>query len=40
MRITGLDGVKREISVTAFPLLAQADELVGVAAIFWEPQSG
>ena len=39
-RITGLDGVKREISVTAFPLLAQADELVGVVAIFWKPQSG
>ncbi len=40
VRITGLDGVKREISVTAFPLLARAHELVGVVAIFWEAQSG
>lgn len=38
-RITGLDGVKREISVTALPLLAQAHELVGVVAIFWQAQS-
>jgi PAS domain-containing protein len=37
LRITGLDGVTREIAVTAFPLLARADELVGVVAIFWEP---
>jgi PAS domain-containing protein len=36
MRITGLDGVKREISVTAFPLLAHTDDLVGVVTIFWE----
>jgi PAS domain-containing protein len=36
VRITALDGVKREISVTAFPLLARDDELVGVVTIFWE----
>jgi hypothetical protein len=35
-RITGLDGVKRELSVSAFPLLASEDELVGMVAIFWE----
>jgi PAS domain-containing protein len=34
--ITGLDGERREIDVTAFPLMAHADELVGVVAIFWE----
>lgn len=35
-RIRGLDGRSRVISVTAFPLLASASELVGVVAIFWE----
>lgn len=39
VRITGLDGVKREISVSAFPLLARDDELVGVVTIFWEKSS-
>lgn len=34
--IEGLDGVRRTISVTALPLLAHADELVGVVAIFWD----
>ena len=34
--IVGLDGVSRVISVAAFPLFAHADELVGIAAIFWE----
>jgi PAS domain-containing protein len=33
--VTGLDGAEREISVTAFPLFAHADEFVGVVAIFW-----
>lgn len=33
--ITGLDGVAREISVTAFPLFAHAEEFVGMVAIFW-----
>lgn len=34
--IVGLDDVKREISVTAFPLFARAEEFVGAVAIFWE----
>ena len=33
--ITSRDGVDREVSVTAFPLFAQADEFVGIVAIFW-----
>jgi len=33
--ITGQDGVDREVSVTAFPLYAHADEFVGIVAIFW-----
>lgn len=36
VRITGLDGRKRRISVTAFPLFAHPDDLVGAVAIFWE----
>jgi PAS domain-containing protein len=35
-RITGVDGVQREISVTAFPLFAKANDFVGAVAIFWE----
>lgn len=35
LNIVGLDGVRRRIEVTAFPLLAHRDELVGVVAIFW-----
>jgi PAS domain-containing protein len=38
--VTGLDGVTREISATAFPLLATHDELVGMVSFFWERQSG
>jgi PAS domain-containing protein len=34
--ITALDRKRRVISVTAFPLLASATELVGVVAVFWE----
>jgi PAS domain-containing protein len=34
--ITGLDGVRREIQVTAFPLMSTPDDLVGMVAIFWE----
>ena len=33
--ITSRDGLDREVSVTAFPLFAQADEFVGIVAIFW-----
>ena len=35
-RITGLDGVEREILVTGIPLFAEAEEFVGVIAIFWD----
>jgi len=35
-RITGLDGRKRLVSVTAFPLFARSDEFLGMVAIFWE----
>lgn len=34
-RITGLDDVVREVEVTAFPLFAHQDELVGTVTIFW-----
>ena len=33
--ITSRDGVDREVSVTAFPLFAHADEFVGAVVIFW-----
>jgi PAS domain S-box-containing protein len=33
--VTALDGSRREIAVTAFPLYAHADEFVGVVGIFW-----
>jgi PAS domain-containing protein len=36
LRITGLDGQRRTVAVTAFPLFARADEFVGMVAIFWE----
>jgi PAS domain-containing protein len=35
LRVTSRDGVNREVAVTAFPLFAHADELVGIVAIFW-----
>jgi PAS domain-containing protein len=35
LRMTGVDGVAREVAVTAFPLFAHADELVGTVTIFW-----
>jgi PAS domain-containing protein len=34
-QVTSIDGVDREISVTAIPLFAHADELVGSMTIFW-----
>jgi PAS domain S-box-containing protein len=34
-RITSRDGVDRDVSVTAIPLFAHADEFVGIVAIFW-----
>ena len=33
--ITSRDGVEREVSITAFPLFAHADEFVGIVIIFW-----
>ena len=36
MWITGLDGARRHISVTAFPLIGQHDRELGAVAIFWE----
>ena len=38
-QMTGLDGVKRIISSTAFPLLGRDDELLGVVLIFWEEKA-
>jgi PAS domain-containing protein len=34
--IRGLDETLRQIEVTAFPLIAQADRFLGAIAIFWE----
>jgi len=34
--IRGMDGVRRRIEVTAFPLIGQADRRLGAMAIFWE----
>jgi PAS domain-containing protein len=33
--ITSVDGVERNIAVTAFPLFAHTDELVGIMTIWW-----
>lgn len=40
MHIVGLDGIARQISVTAFPLVGQAGRQLGVAAVFWEEEAG
>jgi len=34
--IRGLDGVQRQIELTAFPLIGQGERFVGAIAIFWE----
>lgn len=34
--MTTLDGVKRRISATVFPLFSRPDELAGIMSIFWE----
>ena len=34
--ITGLDGIRREIATTAFPLFGPDDEFHGIMVIFWE----
>lgn len=35
----GMDGTVRQLEVTAFPLIAQAERFLGVLAVFWEVQS-
>ena len=35
-RITSLDGVKRTIQATSFPLFAHVDDLAGAVSVFWE----
>ena len=37
--VVGQDGIRRRIEVTAFPLFAHADDMVGAVAIFWEPEA-
>ena len=39
-RMTGFDGKKREVSVTAFPLMAHESDLVGIVNVFWEHRQG
>jgi len=34
--IRGLDGARRQIAATAFPLIRPSDEVLGAVAIFWE----
>jgi PAS domain-containing protein len=36
MSVTGLDGTRREIATTAFPLFGPDDEFHGIMVIFWE----
>ena len=36
LTITGLDGVRREIATTAFPLFGPDEEFHGIMVIFWE----
>lgn len=36
LTIRGLDGRKRQIEVTAFPIIGQQRQLAGAAALFWE----
>lgn len=36
IRITGLDGVARELDIVAFPLQGQGNRILGAAALFWE----
>jgi PAS domain-containing protein len=40
IRLTGLNGSPRVISVTAMPLFSHPTELVGMVAFFWEDDSG
>ena len=36
MLITTLDGLRREIEVTAYPLFGRDEEMHGVLTVFWE----
>lgn len=36
LRIEGMDGELKDISVTALPLFARSQDFVGACAIFWE----
>lgn len=38
LRIRSRDGVERQVSATALPLFAHADEFVGVIAFVWREQ--
>ena len=38
LRIRSRDGVEREVSATALPLFAHADEFVGIIAFVWREQ--
>jgi PAS domain-containing protein len=40
IRITGRDGIRRNIAVTAFPLLGGGTEFAGAVTIFWEEGRG
>jgi PAS domain S-box-containing protein len=37
--IRGLDGRRRQIEATAFPLMDASDQVLGAVAIFWEAMS-
>ena len=39
LRMTGLDGRVRHLSVTAVPLFATPTDLVGMIALFWEDRA-
>jgi PAS domain-containing protein len=40
LRITGMDGVKRKIAVTAYPLMGRGGEFCGAVTVFWQLEDG
>jgi PAS domain-containing protein len=38
--ILGLDGIERDLSVTAFPIVGLGDRFLGAVALFWEDEIG
>ena len=40
LRMTGLDGVKRTLSVTGIPLFASRVDCIGMLAFFWQEAEG